>query len=85
MRLIQMNAGNFYLSGYSQGGMFCYQAAAFRRSEGLASVIGLMFLATTHAQEREGSTEIVTWRELDGEAYAAKVPSFYFLEDVPVE
>jgi putative long chain acyl-CoA synthase len=28
-----------HLGGYSQGGMFCYQAAAFRRSEGLASVI----------------------------------------------
>ena len=53
--------------------------------QGLASVIGLMFLATTHAQEREGSTEIVTWRELDGHEYAAKVPSFYFLDDVPVE
>jgi hypothetical protein len=53
--------------------------------QGLASVIGLMFLATTHAQEREGSTEIVTWRELDGNDYAAKVPSFYFLDDVPVE
>jgi putative long chain acyl-CoA synthase len=28
-----------HLAGYSQGGMFCYQAAAYRRSEGLASVI----------------------------------------------
>lgn len=28
-----------HLAGYSQGGMFCYQAAAFRKSEGLASVI----------------------------------------------
>ncbi|MCW5807553.1 MAG: alpha/beta fold hydrolase [Deltaproteobacteria bacterium] len=28
-----------HLAGYSQGGMFCYQAAAFRRSAGLASVI----------------------------------------------
>ena len=53
--------------------------------QGLASVIGLMFLATSHAQQREGSTEIVTWRELDGNDYAARVPSFYFLDDVPVE
>jgi putative long chain acyl-CoA synthase len=29
-----------HLAGYSQGGMFCYQAAAYRRSEGLASIIG---------------------------------------------
>lgn len=28
-----------HLGGYSQGGMFCYQAAAYRRSDGLASVI----------------------------------------------
>ena len=54
-------------------------------SQGLASVIGLMFLATNHAQLREGSTEVVTWRELDGNDYAARVPSFYFLEDVPVD
>ena len=53
--------------------------------QGLASVIGLMFLATNYAQEREGSTEIVGWQELDGNQYAAKVPSFYFLDDVPVE
>ncbi|ATG51026.1 hypothetical protein CFK38_05390 [Brachybacterium vulturis] len=54
-------------------------------AQGLASVIGLMFLATHHAREREGSTEVVSWRELDGKDYAAKVPAFYFLEDVPVE
>ena len=28
-----------HLAGYSQGGMFCYQAAAFRKRAGLASVI----------------------------------------------
>ncbi|MGH9184575.1 MAG: AMP-binding protein [Acidimicrobiales bacterium] len=28
-----------HLAGYSQGGMFCYQAAAYRRSEGVASVV----------------------------------------------
>src|SRR3954470_9691602 len=27
------------LAGYSQGGMFCYQAAAYRRSEGIASLV----------------------------------------------
>lgn len=30
-----------HLAGYSQGGMFCYQVAAYRRSEGIASVITL--------------------------------------------
>jgi putative long chain acyl-CoA synthase len=29
-----------HLAGYSQGGMFCYQAAAYRRSKDLASIIG---------------------------------------------
>jgi putative long chain acyl-CoA synthase len=28
-----------HLAGYSQGGMFCYQAAAYRRGEGLGSVV----------------------------------------------
>lgn len=28
-----------HLGGYSQGGMFCYQAAAYRKSEGLASLV----------------------------------------------
>jgi putative long chain acyl-CoA synthase len=28
-----------HLAGYSQGGMFCYQTAAFRRSKDLASII----------------------------------------------
>ncbi len=28
-----------HLGGYSQGGMFCYQTAAYRRSEGLGSLI----------------------------------------------
>jgi len=30
---------DIHLSGYSQGGMFCYQAAAYRRSEGIASLV----------------------------------------------
>ncbi|HJL14195.1 MAG TPA: alpha/beta fold hydrolase [Sandaracinaceae bacterium LLY-WYZ-13_1] len=28
-----------HLAGYSQGGMFCYQAAAYRQTEGIASLI----------------------------------------------
>ena len=54
-------------------------------SQGLASVIGLMFLATQYAQSREGSTEVVSWREFDGCDYAAKVPAFFFLEPVPTD
>ena len=37
---VQAHTGcRVHLAGYSQGGMFCYQTAAYRRSEGLASVI----------------------------------------------
>jgi len=32
-------AGPLHLSGYSLGGMFCYQAAAYRRTEGIRSLI----------------------------------------------
>jgi putative long chain acyl-CoA synthase len=35
----EVTGADVHLGGYSQGGMFCYQAAAYRRSEGLASVI----------------------------------------------
>ncbi|MGH3712203.1 MAG: AMP-binding protein [Micromonosporaceae bacterium] len=28
-----------HLAGYSQGGMFCYQAAAYRRAEGVSSIV----------------------------------------------
>src|SRR6201999_4335450 len=30
---------DIHLIGYSQGGMFCYQAAAYRRSKNLASIV----------------------------------------------
>ncbi|MDO5662837.1 MAG: DUF3375 domain-containing protein [Brachybacterium sp.] len=54
-------------------------------TQGLASVIGLMFLATQYAEPREGATELVRWAEFDGRDYAAKVPAFYFLADVPAD
>ncbi|MEJ7603670.1 MAG: alpha/beta fold hydrolase [Kofleriaceae bacterium] len=38
-RIRAITGHDVHLAGYSQGGMFCYQAAAFRRGEGLASVI----------------------------------------------
>src|ERR1700726_4885979 len=30
---------DIHLAGYSQGGMFCYQAAAYRRSKSIASIV----------------------------------------------
>jgi len=38
-RVRAATARSVHLGGYSQGGMFCYQAAALRRTEGLGSVI----------------------------------------------
>jgi len=35
----QLTGRDVHLAGYSQGGMFCYQAAAYRRSSGISSVI----------------------------------------------
>ncbi len=35
----QQTGRDVHLAGYSQGGMFCYQAAAYRRNNGLASLI----------------------------------------------
>ncbi len=34
-RVREVTGRDVHLGGYSQGGMFCYQAAAYRRSAGL--------------------------------------------------
>jgi putative long chain acyl-CoA synthase len=38
-RVRAITGRDVHLGGYSQGGMFCYQTAAYRRNEGLASLI----------------------------------------------
>ncbi|MEB2310437.1 MAG: alpha/beta fold hydrolase [Sorangiineae bacterium] len=38
-RVRELAGRDVHLAGYSQGGMFAYQAAAFQRSEGIASII----------------------------------------------
>ena len=38
-RVRALTGRDVHLGGYSQGGMFCYQAAAYRRGEGIDSVI----------------------------------------------
>ncbi|TDD85035.1 AMP-binding protein [Actinomadura rubrisoli] len=38
-RVRRITGRDVHLAGYSQGGMFVYQAAAYRRSEGIASVV----------------------------------------------
>jgi putative long chain acyl-CoA synthase len=38
-RVRELTGRDVHLAGYSQGGMFCYQTAAYRRSEGIDSLI----------------------------------------------
>jgi putative long chain acyl-CoA synthase len=38
-RVREATGRDVHLGGYSQGGMFCYQAAAFRRGDGIDSVV----------------------------------------------
>jgi len=45
---VNREAGPLHLSGYSQGGMFCYQVAAYRRAEGIASLITYGSPVDTH-------------------------------------
>jgi putative long chain acyl-CoA synthase len=63
-RVRQATGHDVHLAGYSQGGMFCYQAAAFRRSAGLASVIGIGSPVDLHRTVRLG--EDVTERIVGG-------------------
>ncbi len=47
-RVRQATGRDVHLAGYSQGGMFCYQAAALRRGEGIDSVITFGSPVATH-------------------------------------
>lgn len=38
-RVRERTGSDVHLAGYSQGGMFCYQVTAYRRTEGIASLI----------------------------------------------
>lgn len=37
--IVATTGAKVHIAGYSQGGMFCYQTSAYRRSEGIASVV----------------------------------------------
>jgi putative long chain acyl-CoA synthase len=37
--ITEITGKDVHLTGYSQGGMFCYQAAAYRRSKSIASIV----------------------------------------------
>jgi len=48
-RVREATGRDVHLAGYSQGGMFCYQTAAYRRGAGLASVITFGSPVDTHS------------------------------------
>jgi putative long chain acyl-CoA synthase len=58
-RVRAISGHDVHLAGYSQGGMFCYQAAAFRRGAGVASIVAFGSPVDLHRTLRvgEGTTE----------------------------
>ena len=44
----EVTGHDVHLAGYSQGGMFCYQTAAYRRSDGIASLVTFGSPVDTH-------------------------------------
>src|SRR5262245_1024596 len=63
-RVREATGHDVHLAGYSQGGMFCYQAAAFRRSAGLASIITMGSPVDLHRHLKVG--EDITERLVAG-------------------
>ena len=64
-RVREVTGRDVHLSGYSQGGMFCYQAAALRRGDGLASLITYGSPVDTAAAMPLGIPEGVASRAAD--------------------
>jgi putative long chain acyl-CoA synthase len=70
---VRATAGHdVHLAGYSQGGMFCYQAAAFRRGRDVASIITFGSPVDLHRTLRVG--EAATERLLGGLRAALEWP-----------
>ncbi|HEX5059135.1 MAG TPA: alpha/beta fold hydrolase [Kofleriaceae bacterium] len=63
-RVRTVTGKDVHLVGYSQGGMFAYQAAAFRKSEGLASIITMGSPVDLHRHLKVG--EEITERLVAG-------------------
>ena len=62
----EVTGRDVHLAGYSQGGMFCYQTAAYRQSEGLASLITFGSPVDIHRALPVPVSEEVAERILDG-------------------
>ena len=63
--VVEITGGPVHLSGYSQGGMFCYQAAAYRRAGDIASLITYGSPVDTHAAVPFGIDDEVIVEAID--------------------
>ncbi|MFT5222579.1 MAG: putative long chain acyl-CoA synthase [Glaciecola sp.] len=63
-RVAAATGRDVHLAGYSQGGMFCYQAAAYLRGEGIASLIGFGAPVDTHLMVPFGLPVVAVTRAL---------------------
>lgn len=65
--LVRQRTGrDVHLAGYSQGGMFCYQTAAYRRSEGIRSLITFGSPVDIHRAFPVPVSEELAERAIDG-------------------
>lgn len=62
----EASGADVHLAGYSQGGMFCYQTAAYRQSKGLASLITYGSPVNPHRDPVSWLPEDVAVRVLTG-------------------
>jgi putative long chain acyl-CoA synthase len=70
-----------HLSGYSQGGMFCYQTAAFRRGAGLASLVTFGSPVDLHRSVPKVSDQVL--RRVTASLRAAISPVLSRIEGLP--
>ncbi|QBJ94705.1 acyl-CoA synthetase [Rhodococcus sp. ABRD24] len=64
-RVHELTGRDVHLSGYSQGGMFCYQAAAYRRCRNIASLVTFGAPVDTLAALPFGIPEVLATRAAD--------------------
>jgi putative long chain acyl-CoA synthase len=70
-----------HLAGYSQGGMFCYQTAAFRRGKGIASLVTFGSPVDLHRSVPNVSDKVL--RRLTASLRAAISPVLSRIEGLP--
>lgn len=58
--------------------------ARFPATQGLASVVGLLSLATTHGQADESAEDVLVWAGGDGVARRARMRRYLFDKEIPV-